>query len=61
MVNKAESQFLRFFISWVEENDLTIAELIDILLAKVASLNGVAIKHERQNNISSAETGSEGN
>ena len=60
MVNKAESQFLRFYISWSEENDLTVAEMVDILLSAITSLNSATIKHERQNNLSSVETGSEG-
>lgn len=61
IVNKAESQFLRFYISWAEENDLTVAEMVDVLLSAVTALNRATIKHERQNDLSSVETGSEGN
>jgi hypothetical protein len=45
-VQKAESDFLEFYVKWLQENDLTPEEFMDILLDQAISMNKTIIKNQ---------------
>lgn len=59
LTSKAETEFQDFYIAWLTNNsELTMAEFMEILLVVTFNLNQRVIN--REHNLSSEDTGSEG-